>query len=288
MRSFRTTDTGAVARVLVSAFLLDTFTLDLIVPLAAFSGFAYLSRDIPPVQQVMSRPVFQTTQIHDRNGTLLYELIDPDHGRRILVNLDQLPPSLIAATISVEDPTFLTNPGVDPLSISRAVLQNFSQGSIVSGASTITQQLARNVLFNLEERSSKTLDRKLKEAIFSVELTQTYSKPQILNMYFNEVYYGNLSYGVGAAAESYFGIPASQLDLAQAAMLAGLPQAPSEYDPTLHYALAKARQSYVLDRMAYRQYITQAEADAAKREVLHFQRSAFQIKAPHFVNYVTQ
>lgn len=288
VRSFRTTDTGAVARVLVSAFLLGTFTLALIVPLAAFSGFAYLSRDIPPVQQVMSRPVFQTTRIYDRNGTLLYEMIDPDHGRRILVNLDQLPPSLIEATISVEDPTFFTNPGVDPLSISRAVLQNFSQGSIVSGASTITQQLARNVLFNLEERSSKTLDRKIKEAIFSVELTQTYSKPQILNMYFNEVYYGNLSYGVGAAAESYFGIPASQLDLAQAAMLAGLPQAPSEYDPTLHYELAKARQSYVLDRMAYHHYITQAQADAAKREVLHFQRSAFQIKAPHFVNYVTQ
>ncbi len=288
IRSFHTSDSGTVARVMLSAVFLVLFTLAVVVPLVIYSGFAYFVRDIPPVPQVMSRPVFQTTRIYDRNGVLLYELIDPDHGRRILVNLNQIPRNLINATIAVEDPTFFSNPGVDPLSILRAALQNYASHGIVSGASTLTQQLARNVLFTYQERQAQTLDRKIKEAIFAVELTQTYSKTQILSMYFNEVYYGNLSYGVGAAAESYFGKPVSQLDLAESAMLAGLPQAPSDYDPLHNLPAAKARQAYVLDRMVYHGYISQAQADAAKKEHLHFQSPKFAIKAPHFVNYVTQ
>jgi 1A family penicillin-binding protein len=288
IRSFRASDSGTVIRVLFSAFFLGLFTLAVIVPLAMYSAFAYFVRDIPPVPEVMNRPVFQTTRIYDRNGVLLYELIDPQHGRRILVNLNQLPKSLVDATIAVEDPSFMTNPGVDPLSIFRAALQNFASHGIVSGASTLTQQLARNVLFSYQERQAQTLDRKIKEAIFAIELTQTYSKPEILNMYFNEVYYGNLSYGVGAAAESYFGKPVSELDLAESAMLAGLPQAPSDYDPIHNLPAAKARQAYVLDRMVYHHYITAAQAEQAKNEPLHFQSPNFAIKAPHFVNYVTQ
>lgn len=288
IRSFHVSDAGTVTQVLISAVLLALFTIAIIVPLILFSAFAYFARDIPPVEQVMNRPVFQTTRIYDRNGVLLYELIDPDQGRRILVTLDQLPPALINATIAVEDPTFSSNPGVDPLSIVRAAIQNFTHHQIVSGASTLTQQLARNVLFSLDERESQTLDRKIKEAIFAVELTQTYSKSAILSMYFNEVYYGNLSYGVGAAAESYFGKPVSQLDLAESALLAGLPQAPSSYDPIRNLPAAKARQAYVLDRMVQRGFITPAAAEQAKREPLHFQSPKFAIKAPHFVNYVTQ
>jgi penicillin-binding protein 1C len=264
------------------------FTVLLLLPLAAFSAYAYFSRDIPAVQDLLSQPVFQTTRIYDRNGLLLAELIDPDKGRRILVNMDHLPPNLVHATVAVEDPTFYTNPGVDPPSIARAFIQNFTSHQIVSGASTITQQLARNVLFSLSEREKQSLDRKLRESIFAVRLTQTYSKDQILNMYFNEVYYGNLSYGVGAAAESYFGKSAGALDLAQAAMLAGLPQAPADYDPIQHYAAGKGRQEYVLDRMVVHGYITQAEADKAKAEKLTFVSPRFELKAPHFVNYVTQ
>ncbi|HLH72576.1 MAG TPA: transglycosylase domain-containing protein [Chloroflexota bacterium] len=287
-RSFHSPDDGTVGRVLISAISLTAFTLVILVPLTLYTALAYFARDIPPVPQVVNQPIFQTTRIYDRNGILLYELIDPQYGRRIIVNLDQLPPDLIDATIAVEDPTFFTNPGVDPLSIFRAAFQNFSNHAIVSGASTITQQLSRNLLFDVKQREAQTLDRKIKEAIFAVDLTQTYTKPQILNMYFNEVYYGNLSYGVGAAAQSYFGIPVSQLDLAQAAMLAGLPQAPSSYDPIQNPSAAKARQAYVLDRMVYHGYITQQQADQAKQEQLHFQRPEFTIKAPHFVNYVTQ
>src|SRR5258708_4289654 len=236
----------------------------------------------------MKKAVFQTRRIYDRNGVLLAELIDPNKGRRILVNLNQLPPNLVNATIAVEDPSFYSNPGVDPLSIGRAVIQNFTSHQVVSGASTLTQQLARNVLFTLSERERQSIDRKLRESIFAVRLTDTYSKDQILSMYFNEVYYGNVSYGVGAAAESYFGKPASALDLAESAMLAGLPQAPSDYDPIHHYATAKSPQEYVLDRMVVRGYVTQAAADRSKAEALHFVSPRFELKAPHFVNYVTQ
>src|SRR5712692_10752945 len=245
VRSFRGSDAGTLARIILATIALIAFTLAIAMPLALYSAYAYFARDIPSVEWVMSKPVFQTTRIYDRNGTLLADLIDPDKGRRIIVNLDQLPPDLIDATIAVEDPSFYSNPGVDPQSIFRAVFQNFSSQHIVSGASTVTQQLARNVLFSLEEREAQSLDRKLKEAIFAIRLTQTYSKDDILAMYFNEVYYGNLSYGVGAAADSYFGKPASNLDLAEAAMLAGLPQAPADYDPIRHYDTAKSRQVYV-------------------------------------------
>lgn len=289
LRSFRPgSDSGTLARILLATMSLTLFTLAIVVPLALYSGFAYFARDIPPVAQVMNQPVFQTTQFYDRNGVLLAELIDPDHGRRLLVNLDQLPTDLVWATIAVEDPNFYSNPGVDPQSIVRAFVQNFSSQHIVSGASTLTQQLARNVLFTLRERETQTVDRKLKEAIFAVRLTQTYSKNEILNMYFNEVYYGNLSYGVGAAADSYFGKPAARLDLAESAMLAGLPQAPSDYDPIRHLDQAKTRQDYVLDRMVVHGYLTHADAERAKREVLHFVDKQFPLKAPHFVNYVTQ
>ncbi|HVC32929.1 MAG TPA: transglycosylase domain-containing protein [Chloroflexota bacterium] len=289
IRSFRATDTATVARVLLSAFFLGGFSLAVIVPLALFSALVYFVRDIPPVQQVMDRPVFQTTRIYDRNGVLLYELNDPDQGQRLVVHLNQLPRSLIDATIAVEDPTFFSNPGIDPLSIVRAAAQDVTSHGIVSGASTLTQQLARNVLFtDVQQRESQTLDRKIKEAIFAFELTQTYSKPEILEMYFNEVNYGNHSYGVGAAAESYFGKPVSQLDLAQSALLAGLPQAPSSYDPNLNMPAARARQAYVLDRMVLHGYITAAQAEQAKQEPLTVHQATFGIKAPHFVNYVTQ
>lgn len=279
-----------MAGVLLAAVFLGLFTLAIAVPLTLYAGYSYFSREIPPVGQVMNQPVFQTTKIYDRNGVLLYELTDPQSGNRTVVSLNQVPKTLQDATIAVEDPTFYSNPGVDPTSIVRAAVQDFTHHSIVSGASTLTQQLARNVLWkSLAERESESLSRKIEEAIFSVELTQSYSKPQILDMYFNDVFYGNRSYGVAAAAQTYFGKSVSQLDLAQSALLAGLPQAPSSYDPLHHLAAAKARQAYVLDRMAVHGYITQAQANQAKKEPLHLQSpKPVTFKAPHFVNYVEQ
>lgn len=288
LRSFHRSDAGTITRILLAAVGLIAFTFLIITPLAIYTAFAFFSRDLPPVEQVLNQPVFQTTKVYDRNGTLLAELINPDKGRRIIVNLDQVPTDLKNATVAVEDPSFYSNAGLDPQGILRAIYQNLSHGHVISGASTLTQQLARNVLWtDLSERQSITIDRKIKEAIFAVRLTQTYSKDQILAMYFNSVFYGNLSYGIGAAAESYFGKSVSQLDLAESAMLAGLPQAPSDYDPNLHFDLAKSRQGYVLDRMVEHGYITRVQADQAKAEKLKFVNPQFTLKAPHFVNYVT-
>jgi penicillin-binding protein 1C len=173
---------------------------------------------------------FETTHILDRNGDLLYEISDPNAGRRTYVPLKDISPYLVAATISTEDKDFYSHGGFDPLAILRAFWQNLTSGETVSGASTITQQVARTLLFTPEERGQQSYMRKVREAILSTEIERRYSKDEILELYLNEIYYGNLSYGVEAAAETYFGKTASQLSLAEAAFLAGLPQAPSVYD----------------------------------------------------------
>jgi penicillin-binding protein 1C len=173
---------------------------------------------------------FETTRILDRTGAVLYEINDPNAGKRTYIPLDEMSPFLLAATISTEDKDFYSHGGFDPLAIVRAFWQNITSGETVSGASTITQQLARALLFTPEERGQHSYMRKVREALLSAEVERRYSKDQILELYLNEIYYGNLSYGVEAAAETYFGVSAGTLDLAQAAFLAGLPQAPSVYD----------------------------------------------------------
>ncbi len=167
---------------------------------------------------------FETTRIYDRNGSLIYEIIDPNAGRRTYTELDEISPFLIAATIATEDKDFYTNPGFDPLGIVRAFWQNYTSGEVVSGASTITQQLARTLLLSPEERSQVTTQRKAREIVLAAEITRRYSKDEILELYLNEIYYGNLAYGIEAAAETYFNTTADQLNLAQASFLAGLPQ----------------------------------------------------------------
>jgi len=173
---------------------------------------------------------FETTRILDRNGNVLYEILDPNAGRRTYVPLEDISPFLVAATVATEDGDFYSNPGFSPLAILRAFWQNISSGETVSGASTITQQLARMLLFTPEEATRLTYLRKVREAILATEITRRYSKDDILELYLNESYYSNLAYGVEAAAQTYFHTTADKLDLAQAAFLAGLPQAPSVYD----------------------------------------------------------
>ncbi len=151
-------------------------------------------------------------------------------GRRTYIPLNEISPYVVAATVSTEDKDFYTHVGFDPLAIVRAFWQNLTSGETVSGASTITQQLARAVLFTPEERGQQTYLRKVREAILASEVERRYSKDQILELYLNEIYYGNLAYGIEAASETYFNKSANQLSLAEAAFLAGLPQAPSVYD----------------------------------------------------------
>src|SRR5205814_507270 len=139
---------------------------------------------------------------------------------------------------------------------------------ILSGASTITQQVVRSVLLTPAERQDQSVGRKIKEIILAYQLTQTYSKEDILTLYLNKIFYGNRNYGIEAAAEDYFGKHAADLDLAEAAMLAGIPQAPGVYDPYTNIDDVKERQAYVLDKMVDQGYITPDEAEAAKREPL--------------------
>ncbi|MFQ5578630.1 MAG: transglycosylase domain-containing protein, partial [Anaerolineae bacterium] len=154
------------------------------------------------------------------------------------------------------------------------------------GASTITQQLARNVLLPPGERTEQTLKRKIKEAVLAVELTRQYSKNEILEIYLNQIYYGNLSYGIEAASQTYFGKPAADLNLAEAAFLAGLPQSPAVYDPYTNPEGAKRRQEVVLGLMVEAGYITPRQAQAAAEETLNLNTRSLALAAPHFVTYV--
>lgn len=279
-------DNWAPARMVLLSAVLGSLGLVVVVISALLSGYFYFARGLPDPSFMTNRQLFQSVLFYDRNGQRLYELFDPNGGRRTLTHLEDLPPLLIDATLAAEDPNFWTNPGFDVLATGRALLQNFQHRSLVSGASTLTQQLARNILFTPEERTAQTLDRKLREAIYAIWLTETYPKDQILETFFNEVYYGNLSYGVAAAARSYFGKDVKDLTLAECALLAGLPQAPSDYDPIHHLDLAKARQAYVLDRMVVHGHITEQEAKDAEAAPLTFADQSVTIRAPHFVYYV--
>lgn len=250
--------------------------------LGAATVYAYYALTLPPPEELGARSAFMSTKIYDRRGQLLYEVFDPKAGRRTVVPIQEIPEHLIRATIATEDKTFYSNPGFDPLAITRAVWLNVSEGEIVSGASTITQQLVKNIFLSPEQ----TLIRKIQEAVLAQEITRRYTKDQILEIYLNEIYYGNMAYGIEAAADTYFGKSARELTLAEASLLAGLPQSPSIYDPYTNLEAAKARQKTVLGLMVKEGYLSRAQADRAWAEELHFAPLRIDMKAPHFVVYV--
>src|SRR4051794_2428861 len=255
----------------------------------SFAGETYtqVTRDLPPAAQLTTRELFQTTKIYDRNGVLLDELYDQVGGRRTLIPLAEMSPWLVDATLAAEDANFYDNPGIDARSVGRAIWQNLSRQGVVSGASTITQQLVRNALLPPEERQRQTMLRKFKEAVLAYRVGETYSKDAILEMYLNEVFYGNLAYGISAAAETYFGKTPRELNLAEASLLAGLPQSPSDYDPRQHLDLARQRQRYVLDQMVRHGFATEVQAVQAWEQGIELvDRPVEEIRAPHWVFYV--
>ncbi|HZG68706.1 MAG TPA: transglycosylase domain-containing protein [Herpetosiphonaceae bacterium] len=256
---------------------------------------------------------FQTSRIFDRNGRLLYEFVNA--GRRDPVTLDQISPMLIDATISVEDKTFYDNVGVDYLGLLKAVYRNLMSGAEVSGGSTITQQLIKLVVLNAEERDYENrYRRKFTEIILAQQIGSEYTKDQILELYLNEINYGNLAYGIQAAAKSYFGANANELNLNQASLLAGLPQQPTLYNPINFVedgrilrgvqlkrgwlnpgsrlpngtTLPRARQVDVLRQMVLNGKISQREAEGAIAQNLEFVSQDVPIHAPHFVFHVKQ
>jgi penicillin-binding protein 1C len=262
--------------------------------LAAVSiGYVAIASELPPPGELTTRAAdFATSYILDSEGNLLYELIPPDAGRRERVPLSRISPLLIQATIATEDRNFYQHPGFDPFGIARAVVQNLRQQEIVSGASTITQQLARALLLSPEERAQETATRKIREIILAAEITRRYSKEEILEIYLNEINYGNLAYGIEAAAQTYFQKPAADLDLSEASLLAGLPQAPAAWDPYVAPELALGRQGEVLGLMIEAGFISPEEKDQALAEMTQRIDQLIpphvEMVHPHFVNYVRQ
>ncbi|MFQ5595316.1 MAG: transglycosylase domain-containing protein [Anaerolineae bacterium] len=245
-----------------------------------------LQSNLVTIEAIGRRQVFQSTKIYDRNGRLLNEVFD--EGRRTRVQLSDVPIHMRQATIAVEDDTFYTNPGIDVAGIARSAWRLLRYRQIMGGGSTITQQLVRHVAFSYEERISQSYIRKLKEWILALILTRQRSKDDILEYYLNEIYYGNLSYGAEAAAQTFFSKPISDVTLAESAMLAGLPQLPYFLDPFTDLDAAKKRQQTVLNLMVRNGFITQAEADAAFKEPLKLTPPKIDMLAPHFVVYVRQ
>jgi membrane peptidoglycan carboxypeptidase len=269
---------GWLARIFIS--------ISILLLLAAVGLIRWLVVDLPAPDRLYERAAAPSTHIYDRHGRLLYEILDPHRGAHTPTSLAEIPPACSQATIATEDASFYRNPGVDAWAILRALWINLQGGEILSGGSTITQQLARNLLLSPEERSDVSLERKLREAILAWRLARNYSKDEILSLYLNETYYGNLAYGIEAAAGTYFAKSAGELDLAECAVLAGLPQSPANYNPLENPKAARARQGTVLGLMVKQGYISQEDADLAAAEKLGLASVPFPIEAPHFVMYI--
>jgi len=283
--------TGVLARALVVLFILGFLVTSATVG-AGIGGAGYYISTLPPVdpehlaQAIQTNGIIaQSTKIYDRNGIPLYDFVDEETGLHESLNLNEMSPLVISATIAAEDSSFYSNPGIDPYAILRAVRINLS-GDGSSGASTVTQQLARNIFMSLEERTDPSFTRKIKEAALAVALTRVYSKDYIMELYLNQTYYGHRAYGIGAASRTYFGKKASDINLAEAALLAGLAQAPDAYDPTKNYDGARERQVYTLEQMEKYGMITEAQKQEALNYTVVLTREEPQIKAPHFVYYV--
>ncbi|MGH2536832.1 MAG: penicillin-binding protein [Candidatus Promineifilaceae bacterium] len=281
----------ALAGVVVAAAALDSFSRDL----PAFSQIERLDQDVDAS--------FETTQIYawgqarpdgGRELELIYEVIDPLGGDREWLKLDQIPRSLIDATVAIEDKSFWTNRGYDPEGIGRAFYEYVVLGGRVQGGSSITQQLVKNTLIEPERRvvgaevGLEDYRRKLEELLLAQQVAQVYTKEQILEWYLNTNFYGNLAYGVEAAARVYFNKPAAQLNLAEAAMLAAIPQSPA-LNPIDNPAEAKERQELVLEAMLAEGSLEQAAYTAAVAAPLAIApgiEQRFDIIAPHFAIYV--
>jgi penicillin-binding protein 1C len=256
-----------------------------------FVAVLYFSTTIPSIQEISSQQISQSTKIYDRTGTvLLYEI--GDGSRRTVVPFDQIPQPLKDATLAIEDQNFYNEPAFDIKGIFRAIYVDITTHSLAQGGSTITQQLARVVFLTVNQ----TFSRKIKELVLAIKLNEYYSKDDILGLYLNEAPYGGTISGVEEASEDYFGVPVQNLNLAQDAVLAALPQAPSYYSPWgSHVDELLQRQRLVLQQMYSTGKITQAQMNTALNYKITFlpqTETGTGIRAPHFVaaveDYLTQ
>ena len=251
--------------------------------LAAFIGILVIGRDLPNPNQLINREVAQSTKIYDRTGEhVLYEI----HGeqKRTLVSLNDIPVYVQKATIAIEDKNFYKHGGFSVWAMARTMITNIIYHRS-AGGSTLTQQFIKNAVLTNE----KTATRKIKELILAQQIEKKFSKDEILQMYLNEIPYGSNAYGIQAASQKYFGKDVKDVSLAEAALLAALPQSPSRYSPYgPNKNILLGRKDYVLDQMTEQGYISETERDNAKKEELKFQRPEASITAPHFIMYVKE
>jgi penicillin-binding protein 1A len=262
--------------------LLLFITLLFVLAAAATVGLVYweITTNLPPVDKIAQYRPPVATQVLADDGTVIGEFY---FEKRYLVPIDRIPAMVRNAFLAAEDDAFYRHGGVDPFSILRALINNVAAGGKVQGGSTITQQVVKSLLLT----PKKSYERKLKEMVLALRLERQFTKDEILYLYLNNIYLGSGAYGVAAAAQEYFGKSVEDLTLPEAALLAGLPQAPSRYSPFRHWPRAKARQRYVLDRMADVQFVTRAQASAAAHEPIALApRKGSFIAAPYYVEHV--
>lgn len=268
----------------VLKFLLMTgILLILVFGIGGIGLLAWISKDLPSADGVLKREITVSTKIYDRTGkTVLYDI----HGniKRTLIGLNDVPDYTKKAVLAAEDRNFYQHGGFSVTGIIRSVLKNLVTGSRVGG-STLTQQFVKNAILTNE----KTYTRKIKELLISYQIEQRFTKDQIFNMYLNEIPYGSVIYGIEAASQSFFGKPVKDLTLAESAIIAAIPQAPTYYSPYgNHRVELLARQRYILDSMAELGYITKDQAETAKQDKIVFKPLTESIIAPHFVMYIKE
>ncbi|MBC5831015.1 penicillin-binding protein 1A [Vibrio metschnikovii] len=241
-----------------------------------FGFYFYVKPDLPDVAELKDVRLQTPMQVFSEDGKLIAQF---GEKRRIPLRLDEMPPELLEAVIATEDSRFYEHYGFDPIGITRAAVAVMASGSASQGASTITQQLARNFFLSNE----KKIMRKIKEIFIAIHIEQLLSKEEILELYLNKIYLGHRSYGVGAAAQTYFGKEVKDLTLSEIAMIAGLPKAPSTMNPLFSVERATHRRNVVLLRMLAENYITQQEYDQARNEPLisKFHGAEIELRAPY-------
>lgn len=269
-------------KIRVPKFRIRFWVIPVVLLFLVFTFYFLILNGLPSPSELASRQIEVSTKIYDRNGNLLYKIYKDKN--RTVIPLSQIPPHVRLATLAAEDAEFYDHPGFSVRGIFRAFVQNLISGKL-QGGSTITQQLVKNALLTPE----KTLIRKMREVVLSVRVELTFSKDEILEMYMNEVSYGGTAYGIEEASYEYFGKSVMQLNLSEAAFLAGLPQSPTRFSPfgtTPDQGFMRQRE--VLRLMKINKFITVNQEGEAQNQRLTFVPNKTEIKAPHFVMYVRQ
>ena len=241
----------------------------------------HLANDLPPLDQLETYQPSLVTQVYSSDQQRIGQFFIE---RRIQTPLAEIPERFRRAVIAVEDVRFFEHPGLDYIGMLRAAWTNVRRGGKVEGASTITQQLARSLFLS----SERTFDRKVRELILAYKMELVLTKDKILELYLNQIYFGQGAYGIASAAQTYFGKDLSALTIAESAFLAGLPKSPNHYSPFKAYDRAKKRQEHVLARMEEAGFLTVAEREQAAAETLNFRRPGGEQVAPYFVEHIRQ